>query len=800
MKKFINNRLIVIVILSVLTIGEVVAQYKSKVPGGDYVSESSWANNDVPSKTWETITIVEDSEITKNGGFTWGPKVMVNGAFEVNGNYTANNGGGGFDVGSDGTLIVNNGTCTLKGFSHIRDGGRVEIYGDFNLKSNINIEKGGVLIVHGSFNASKNWGMSISGNIIVKEDFSVKNGNIDNSGKVVVGGTFYKKNGGFTAPDGDTNLYLLDPDAPHYFKNRGQDRVDDKSGDLEDFFTNESGNEDLLDLVGNVLPEYVTRDKVWEGNANSSWSNAQNWKSGKVPEDGASVKIEVSDFAPEINEDLTLSKLKIVEGAKLVIKPGASLEITTDVLNDGQFILDSEADKLASLMLPESATKVGEANVKMALPADRYWYLSHPIQNAKSSIYSDFSDMENERMWVYRHIAGYNPGWFKVNREVDFLNLEGAHVIYEGADKELDYTGTLNSGVQERTFDDAGWHLVGNPYPTAIDWQKEDGNGWERKGISGTIYNRVDMGYGIDLIYTFLRNEGMPAVSQFKPEDLGYTDENIGYIAPYQSVWIKVEEPGSKLMISEAARVKDNSMPLKSSSSKNDEEENYLRIKTENQYLFDATVLYFNEAFDPYEGVEDVSKRFNSSDKVPEVYTNIGNKAMAINGLPMLAGSNYSISLSVRNRIEEEVKISVDLENFSENYDVVLEDKVTGTYTNMRNVAEYAYSPRKMGDDHDRFVLHFSKVQLVATGIEEEAKSDAGINIVGQKDNVLVQISPELLQSGVANVGVLDMNGRLVNAVKAVSTETRLDLPAIKGLYIVRVVAGNTIKTEKIIR
>ena len=41
-------------------------------------------------------------------------------------------------------------------------------------------------------------------------------------------------------------------------------------------------------------------------------------------------------------------------------------------------------------------------------------------------------------------------------------------------DKMIEYTGTLNSGNQtiSVTKSNNGWNLVGNPYPSYIDWDK----------------------------------------------------------------------------------------------------------------------------------------------------------------------------------------------------------------------------------------------------------------------------------------------------------------------------------------
>ena len=281
----------------------------------------------------------------------------------------------------------------------------------------------------------------------------------------------------------------------------------------------------------------------------------------------------------------------------------------------------------------------------------------------------------------------------------------------------------------------------------------------------------------------------------------GYNETNLSHIAPYQSVWVKTTAPTATLTVKPSARVSNSSAPLKSTSA-NESSYNLIRIQTNNQKMMDGTVIYFGEDFSEEAGMEDSEKQFNSSTYAAEIYTLINEDAYAINGLPLPEDDTLTIALSVRNNVEGQVTLDVNLEQFNADYDVFLEDKEIGVLINLKDSNQYVYTPALMGDDHDRFVLHLEKAQEVATAVEkvEEDNDRDGINIIGQKEYALLQISPDLLINTDATVQVLDLSGHLVSAFQTGETESRVDLPVQSGIYLLRVAVDGLVKTQKVAR
>ena len=223
-----------------------------------------------------------------------------------------------------------------------------------------------------------------------------------------------------------------------------------------------------------------------------------------------------------------------------------------------------------------------------------------------------------------------------------------------------------------------------------------------------------------------------------------------------------------------------------------------IRLRIENPYFYDATVVYYYDSFSDDKGPEDSDKMLNSSEKIPEIFTRIGNSAMAINGFAALDGRSYvSVPVCVRNRVYDDCEISADLSDFADEYDVVLEDKATGQYTNLRT-SSYTYSPSVLGIENDRFVMHLSKSARVATSVLENFEQD---EIHFSSDYGMLQVNiHEALLAGPGPQGRIDvfnMSGRKLISRPAAQGLNQIELAG-GQIYIVSVVVGNEKTTKKI--
>jgi hypothetical protein len=447
--------------------------------------------------------------------------------------------------------------------------------------------------------------------------------------------------------------------------------------------------------------------------------------------------------------------------------------------------------------VPESNTNSGQGQIELSLEANQWYRLGQPIENPTGAIY-DVSDQADS--WIYRS----ENSWKRITSDDTPLDpMEGTMALYK-SEHTVSYSGTLNTG--EKSWDinyGKGYYLMANPFPGTMKWSTLlSSSGISLTNVSHTIYYRVYAGSQVgDYIITYNGFSDISTILEGTDFPSGYTASNIGNIAPLQSVWVQVTaDETANITLDNRARITDNSMPLKSASLGTSTRD-MIRITQKNQYVSDGTILYFDDNFS--EGIDpsDSEKMFNTSKQVPEIYTRVENTSLSINGMPALSSDQYSIPLSIRNQMEGQVTLSINLDDLNNSYSVLLEDAQTETWTNLRETPEYTYTPDELGEDNDRFVLHLQKVTTaIADPVQIEEQTLRGITVTGLQTYARVNVASELLQqnSGEALVEVLDMNGRLVNQTTTNQEVTNVDLPNVSGIYVVRVQAGLTVKSEKI--
>jgi hypothetical protein len=425
--------------------------------------------------------------------------------------------------------------------------------------------------------------------------------------------------------------------------------------------------------------------------------------------------------------------------------------------------------------------------------------VSQPIKDAKSDIYGVWNEdgsFNTNEGWVNVHRANR---WYRIGGGVDIAQLEGVSNKYRPADGNnhvVSYVGRLNNEPISRNYSNRQYYLFGNPYPSSINWQDE--KGWERNNIGATLWYRTRVNGNMTFV-TYNRNADPGARAAIYPDGGGFDEEaQLALIPPLQSAWMASLGASSVTITKDAQQHTPEGAFLKSSSTATS---NVVRITAENATGRDGAVLYFsaNATEDIDKG--DSEKMFNEPVEIPEVYTRVGSKAVAINGLPELKENVRTIPLSVRNRMKGEVSLNFDMSLYSGEHEVYFEDKETGAFLNVSRMPSYTYMPDVLGDNHERFALHFYKV---ATGIEtpsaEEEDAGSAIQIRNVGNKVMVSASMELVQAGPGRIEVYTIEGRKVSEVPAQSSRTLIFLPNESGVYIVRATFGQMVKSERVLR
>lgn len=108
----------------------------------------------------------------------------------------------------------------------------------------------------------------------------------------------------------------------------------------------------------------------------------------------------------------------------------------------------------------------------------------------------------------------------------------------------IHWTGQVNQGpvnlpVAFNGNPNSSWNLVGNPYPSTIDWS--NAAGWSLTNVAQTIVVK-DNGTGMFRYY---------------PDELGGETFNIGQVAKGQAFWVRTTGPNPSLQVRESAKTSE---------------------------------------------------------------------------------------------------------------------------------------------------------------------------------------------------------------------------------------------------
>lgn len=267
----------------------------------------------------------------------------------------------------------------------------------------------------------------------------------------------------------------------------------------------------------------------------------------------------------------------------------------------------------------------------------------------------------------------------------------------------LDHT---NSGTAPQHD---GWNLIGNPYPSAIDWNSE--SGWSRSNVANAIY-------------AFSSVTGQ-YTAYINGVGIGEFD---GQIASAQAFWVKAEGSGASLSINESAKIDVNGVFLRSSDA-NTESVVRIRLNTPQENVWDETVVGFhNGAGEGFDGHLDAWKFFASNADLPNIATrplDDGDRALAISMLPV-PEEDTVIDLVIRAGNQSELTlVNTLVDSFESEICLVLEDRELDTRVSFNQDESYSFTVGEMPLE-ERFALRFSAPLDVTVFNESCPNADDG--------------------------------------------------------------------------
>lgn len=504
-------------------------------------------------------------------------------------------------------------------------------------------------------------------------------------------------------------------------------------------------------------PTYTT-NSTGSGN----WSSASSWVGNAVPVSLANVVV---------NDNLTLDQDATVN--TLAVNSGATLTNSSKNLTVSTFNINSDANGTGSFVDNGSTTVTGTANVNQYLTY-RTWYMSSPVANAQPTGMN----------WIksYNEVDDTWPTLFDARAESavaygtnTFVTGKG-YLVVPVSGNSIQFSGVLNTGNQNINLTrsdgntlNSGFNLIGNPYPSYLDWSKV-------LTANSSIMPTTTMWYrtkdGATYKFWTVNGDGVSSPNGASQ-----------YIPPMQAFWVRTIANNSMLNLTNDMRTNAPATDylLKAPAAGNTQK-TLLRLQVSNGTNTDETVIYFSENSSNGQDTNDAPKMSNNDPAIPEIFTRAGNDRLVINSMNNIP-LNQEIAMGFVAGDASSFSIKAnELSNLPSDVKVILKDNVTKTETDLTDgSAVYTFSPD--ATTGDRFSVIF-RAASITTGVA---------NPVDQKVSVSSNASHQLtvtyndVSNSASEVSVYNAVGQRLITQPYLGNTTVIARTFNPGIYVVKI-------------
>ncbi len=465
---------------------------------------------------------------------------------------------------------------------------------------------------------------------------------------------------------------------------------------------------------------------TWDGSLNTNWNTTDNWDCETVPTSSYNVIIpgSLSNY-PVIasGTGASTNDLTVNNGASLSLNSGGSL-ITYGTVS-------------------------GSVDVNMDITVGTWHFISAPVAGALSGMFEEsYLQNWNESLQEWQDIT---------SKTVPLTAVKGFSLWYETSAKPagttFTFSGIPHTGDQSINLSysgkgdpngNIGANLVGNPYPSYIDWDQISGygskytwDGWAYKAYTQT----------------------------------GSYGEGSRYVAPMEGFFVVTGSSGNTFMLTNDMRTHNSAKKEANALS------NGIILSASSENYSDALYIVFDAAANEnFELPRDAWKFISGTAGICQIWSKCPDGNLAVDVRP----ETESIQLGFTNN--EAGTYSIGIKEIADLSTAILEDTKLNIFHDLTQGA-YTFD-WSLTDDETRFKLH-----LNTTAVEEINGSAVHAYVVGS--NIIVQSESPALR-----VILTDIAGRTLGVWGNVEN---IPAPQTDGVYLVTVETGNQRITKKII-
>jgi autotransporter-associated beta strand protein len=501
-----------------------------------------------------------------------------------------------------------------------------------------------------------------------------------------------------------------------------------------------------------------------------------------------------------------------ISGGAYTLNANQQLTLTGALTNNGTFTMKDGATFVQGTG-STSIAGTGTYNVEKALTDNlnpwstttgRFWYMGVPMVSVARSSYGTPGTTTN-RVWSYSEAT---KSYTELTASNDLLSAGTGYVHRRSTDGTLTFSATGANGLYGSDYSvsgltktagyTSGVNLVSNPYMGYLDWNAVYN---ASTNIDPTFYIRSNNTTSNNINALISYNGSTQLYTNTSSVTINNASQ-IRYIAPMQSVWVKVgaaASTGTVNMTRSMLSHQTGNSGLKSSTVF----PTLAKVNLVDGNNFDQLLVYMNSDMSNEVDQYDSEKLLVSG--TVQVYTMASNKKLVMNGLK---NNKKKVSVPLYLELPASKSYTLQLSEYViDNGLILLEDKQEGTMQDFTLLGNYTFYANS-GTLQNRFVLHFILPDAEFTtqgpsnswvGPETSYTEGGNVQITNdERGNIQITVDQPEDQKVEGNVCVTDMNGKEVykGQLDGITTAFELNVPA--GIYYLTVQSGALFEKKKV--
>jgi len=484
----------------------------------------------------------------------------------------------------------------------------------------------------------------------------------------------------------------------------------------------------------------------------------------------------------------TFYKVNISAGSFLTLKAGGRTMKICDRLN----IFSSDPHHIGQLVIEDNTSSItgcgGIDTVVIQLyDTSSHWhYLSAPLDmNNVYAFHGYYLKQYNEEKDIYENLVKSDVlelGRGYAMKFCDAMNPSRFITLKSSVDKI--HSGTVSYPLTYTGYN--GWHLVGNPYPCAIDWEAADG--WNCQNTDPVIY--------------FYDAKNLRTSTYNKISHLS-TNGGTRYIAPMQGFYLHCNSAGLFSLDNRVRIAYNQPFYKKSDKEKQNISLKHISILLTDSVSSDEIIIGFaNDASNGFDNDYDAYSLPEIEDpnlKLSSITNDKDSIRLVVNFLPTNFTNEFFVPLEFTASSAANYNLKIVENNLNDNNTLVslLDRKTNQEYSLNENGYNFFTSSVK---NDKRFLLHFQS-SLTNNIKDNSLKSFDNIGIYSLNNNLVVKNISE--SYGEMAVKIFDMQGKLLLKQSVSEKNNVINLNNIlkktsTGIYCVQIISCEKIITKKI--